>query len=1132
MKKFSLIVAMLLFAATSMFAQRTVSGTVTDESGEALISVNVVVKGSTTGTVTDLDGKYSISVPDGSNTLVFSYTGFNTKEVELGASNTVDVTLLEGILLNDVVVTALGVSRDEKAVGYAVQEVDGGDIAETNSVNFLDGMAGKAAGVQITQASGAAGAGSRIVLRGQTSFNGNNEALIVVDGIRMDNSENSSERTLGGVAASNRGMDLNPNDIESISVLKGAAATALYGVEGARGVILITTKKGQKGKMKVNVSSNATMSQYNKLVDRQTTYAQGAGGVWYGPDMSDVSVGLYPYYGGFSRALSYGPDISTQSYDGSDYVWDPRGRLVDNTDPSATTPVQAIDNADNFFQNGMTYNNSVSLSGGNDFSTYRFSFGNTSQSGIVPLNTFGRTNVGLSVSSKFDKFSISGSANYVNSGGRRIQQGSNTSGIMLGLMRTPITFDNAAGLADPINDPLSYQFPDGSPRNYRGGIGYDNPYWTINNTPFRDEVNRMFGNLRLGYEFSPWATLSTTVGTDFYSDNRKQIFEIGSNNARAGQVIEDQYNYRHIDAYVNLTGSGDIAPDLSFSYNVGTNFWDQTLKNNYIQGDNLNFVGFRELANTSSVVSSIDNSPVRTFSTFASVDFGYKNFLYLTLTGRNDWISTLIVPTRDFNAGDIDVFYPSASLSFVFSELLPSTDVLSFGKARFSFAQVGGGAPGPFSTGTIYNVPNNTGTIYSLNDGWTNGILFPFQGTSGYTYSPLQGNISLVPSLTTDIEFGLDLRFFNNRVGIDATYYTRQSEDQIIAINVPNTTGFQRAVINAGELGTVGSEVVLNLVPVKTDDFSWNLGFNFSTWNTVVKSLPDGVPNQYLDGFTGTGIYNIAPLTDDNGNVIQEYEFGQILGGAFQRVNSTDANGNPIFDAGADYNPDGALIIDDSGSPNPDDPNFNPNYGYPLADPVARVLGNPNPDFLLGINSELTWKNLSFNFLFDIKQGGDMWNGTKGAMTFFGTSANTEDRVPVIWNDTYGWVHDYDNANFTYEGVLASDPSQAANIAVPLDEYWFTGNGGGFGAVDETFVEDASFYRLRFATLSYRFGSAIEGIEDLTLSFTGRNLLLFTPYSGIDPETSLVGTSSNGQGLDYFQMPGVRSYSLGLNVTF
>ncbi|MEM8907589.1 MAG: hypothetical protein AAGD05_07065, partial [Bacteroidota bacterium] len=489
--------------------------------------------------------------------------------------------------------------------------------------------------------------------------------------------------------------------------------------------------------------------------------------------------------------------------------------------------------------------------------------------------------------------------------------------------------------------------------------------------------------------------------------------------------------------------------------------------------------------------------------------------------GRNDWVSTLIAPTKNFSAGDIDVFYPSTSLSLVFSELI-DFNALSFGKVRFSYAQVGGGAPTSYSTQTAYNVPNNTTTIYSLNDGWTNGILFPFEGLGGYTFSPVQGNPDLIPSRTTDYEVGLDLRFLNNRIGFDGTFYTRESSDQIIAINIPNSTGFQRAVINSGELKTVGSEIVLSLTPISKPDFSWDVAFNFSTWKTTVESLPEGVQNQYLDGFTGTGIYNLAP--DAQGN---KFEFGQILGGAFQHANTPAGN---TFDPNLPYNPDGALIIDDSGSPDVTADNYNPNYGYPLVDPNNRVIGNPNPDFLLGINNTLRYKNFTLSFLFDIKQGGEIWNGTKGALTFFGMTELTESRDAT----TAAGLPDYENATFVYEGVNASDGS-TNTFAVPLDENWYLGNGGGFGAVAEHFVEDASYYRLRLVNFSYTFGNRLLGnspFRDLTLTFTGRNLILWTPYSGVDPETSLVGSSSNGQGLEYFQMPGIRSYAFGLNVKF
>ena len=1084
--------------AVMSYAQRTVTGSVTSADGEALIGANVVVQGTTVGTITDFDGNFSVQVPDGRNELRISYTGFTPQVVSIEGVSTIRVTLQAGVGLDEVIVTALGISRDEKALGYAVQEVTSKSIEEANTVNAIDALAGSAAGVQVTSSSGAAGAASRIILRGQTSFNGNNEALIVVDGVRLNNDEFHTERSLGGVANSNRAIDVNPNDIEKVSILKGAAATALYGIEGARGVVLITTKRGRGKDLTVDFNTGVTISEITNVVGLQNEYVQGSGGVWQGPETG--------------QSGSWGPHKSEVFWDGSAYKWDKNGRLA-----SEGTPFVPYDNINNFFETGVSTSSNLALSGGTDFADYRFSFGYTDDNGVAPLNTFSRYNVGLNVGSQLfdDRLDISFGANYINSGGRRLQQGSNTSGVMLGLLRTPISFDNANGLSDPADYTLqdainagesanAYQFLDGSQRNYRGGGGYDNPFWVANNAPFFDDVNRFYGNIKASYKFSDWVRLNALVGTDVYSDNRIQRFEIGSRNVTAGQVIEDNYNYRHTDAYLSLSGNGDLSDDFSLSYNVGVNLYDEALKQNYIQGDGLNFVGFMELGNTSTISSQIAHTELRTAGVYGTLDLGFKNYLYLTVTGRNDWSSTLIDPASEFNASDISFFYPSVSLGFVFSELIDWTP-LTFGKLRASYAEVGGGAPAPYLTSTAWILPiQNAGTINDLNDGWTNGVGFPFKGTSGFVKSGVAGNPSLKPSRTKDVEVGLDLRFFNNRVGIDATYYTRKSEDQIIAINIPNTTGFQRAVVNNGLLETSGGELVLTLNPIRKADFNWNVGINFSTWKTTVESLPDGVPNQYLDGFTGTGIYNIAPVMDENGSTIV-YEYGQILGGAFQRVNSSDGT----FDPNLPYNPAGALIIDD-------DPSSS-TYGFPLADPQQRVIGNPNPDWLMGVTNTLSYKGLSLSFLFDFREGGDIWNGTKGALSFFGRSQLTANRGTVS----------------VFEGVKASDGG-ANDIAVELDQAWYQGNGGGFGQVDEHFVEDGSFRRLRYLTLSYDLSRLLRGstFNSLSVSFTGRNLFLDTPYTGFDPELSLVGSSSNGQGLDYFQQPGIKSYAFGINASF
>ncbi|MEL6133662.1 MAG: hypothetical protein AAFR59_09895, partial [Bacteroidota bacterium] len=434
-------------------------------------------------------------------------------------------------------------------------------------------------------------------------------------------------------------------------------------------------------------------------------------------------------------------------------------------------------------------------------------------------------------------------------------------------------------------------------------------------------------------------------------------------------------------------------------------------------------------------------------------------------------------------------------------------------KFLVSYATVGNGPPNAYSTSTVFG-PAAPG------DGWTSGLVFPFGGISGYTLSNTLGNTTLTPAFTNGLEVGLDLRFFDNRVGVDFTYYSRQSLDEILAVSLPRSTGYSGAVLNSGQLTTNGFDIVLNLAPIRTKNLTWDLNLNFTRYRTVVDKLADGVETLFLGGFTGTGIYNLAGQP-----------YGQIYGGAFMRANTADGKS---FDIEADYNPDGAIIIDD-------DPT-SATFGFPLADPLPRNLGNTNPDWLLGINSNLTYKGLTFSFVFDIKQGGQMWNGTQGALTFFGMSQLTEDRDAFgapLTEDAFIFGRDDtkfgDKFAYDDQGAIKESDGSANDIRVGLTEDWYLGNGGGFGDIDEGFVQDASFYRLRVASLSYALPSSILSktpFSKLDVNVTGRNLLLFTPYEGVDPETSLLGSGSNGQGFDYFNMPGSRSYAVGINLSF
>ncbi len=1076
MKKLSLVLMLVLFGVGSMLAQRTVQGTVTDTDGDPLIGANVLVKGTTVGTITDYDGKYSINVPEGSNTLVFSYTGYTTQEIELGASNVVDVVMEEGITLETAVVTALGVEKEEKAVGYAVQEVSSDAIVRSGASKTLDALQGKAAGVQLTRASGAAGGGTRIVIRGQTSLTGNNQALIVIDGVRVNNSTYQSEGNHAGVANTNRLADLNPNDIASISILKGAAATALYGLEGARGVVVITTKKG-KGtdgkKFKVDVGSSVAFSQVTQITPTQTTYAQGSGGVYKGPETGE--------------SRSWGPPVSELAWDGAeDYAFDPNGRIVSKDDPSAVKPVTPYDNIGTFFQTGVAFSNNVAVSGGSDVANFRFSYGNYSEEGIVPKNTFDRNTFKLASDLKLtDRLSMSASANFSKTNGRRIQQGSNTSGLMLGMLRTPVTFDNAGGFDDPANTEAAYRFPDGSQRNYRGGGGYDNPYWIINLAPRFDEVNRLFGSVNLEYKLHPWATLTATLGTDWFSDRREQQFEINSRTAPSGRVFEDNFFYRNTDIYLNSRGSGNLTDDISVGYLAGVNLYDSHFENLFTQGDGLSFQNFVHISNASDVQSERNLSNYRTVGFYGSVDLGWRSMLYLTVTGRQDYLSTLIVPGEPFSLSSIGFFYPSASLSFVFSELLANDDILSFGKLRLSYAAVGGGPPSPYSTTTPF-------VTASAGDGWADAVSFPFNGITGFTQSDNLGNPNLEPEETVNKEIGVDLRFFKGRLGLDFSYYTMLSSNQILPVDLAGTTGYTSAVLNAGTLSSKGFEVVLSATPIRKRDFGWDILVNYTRNRTIVEELAEGLEALQIGGFTGTGMFHI-----------KGQPYGVLYGGAYLRDNAGSESDDGLTI------PDGNILIND-------DPTSG-EYGFQQPDPTLRVIGDPNPDFTVGITNTFTYKRLALSFLVDWKQGGQMWNGTMWALTFFGRAQITaENRDKIV----------------VFDGVL-SDGSPN-NIPVRVGQNYWNSSVGGFGSVDESFVQSTTWVRLREVTLSWNFNPkwfAGTFVQGGSLVLNGRNLYLWTPYLGVDPETSLWGTG-NAQGFEYFNMPSTRSVSVGLNLSF
>jgi TonB-linked SusC/RagA family outer membrane protein len=1064
MKRVFYLFAVILATAVMAMAQdRTITGTVTDSDGTALSGAVIQVKGTKSGTFSRNNGAYSIKASDGA-TLVFRLVGKKSREVTVGDNNVINV-----VLQNDddrqaeVVVTAIGLGRSKKSLGYSTQEVGSDQIVASRESNVVNSLASRVAGVQVNNSTGMPGASSYIRIRGSSSLTGDNQPLFVVDGIPIDNSQVASEGTTGSVAYSNRAMDLDPNSIESMNVLKGPAATALYGIRAAGGAIIITTKKGKPsdGKVNINVAGSWGIDEVNKLPELQTKWSQGAGG-------------RYAFGTGASR--SWGALMDTLRFDGnSAYKWDRRGAVVGKSNPAAKQdmPVTAIDPAGQFFRTGLTQNQSVTMSGGSQAATYYVTFSNLNTDGIVPNSSWAKKNLKVSSSASVaSNVTASANINYVNSGGTRIQQGSNVSGVMLSLLRTPPNWDNANGYgADAVTTASAYKFPDGSQRTYRAGAGYDNPFWTVNENIFKDDVNRLFGNAQVDWTVTPGLDVMYRIGLDYYNDSRKQTFSKNSRAYPSGRLFTDNNTLSDITSDLIVTYNTDLTDDIHLQALVGQNMYSSSFNFDYAQADGVGDpTNPGAINNYSGRIANQGISRKRTMAYYTDLRFDYKNALFFNFTGRNEMSTTLPEANNSF-------FYPSLSASAVLTELMPElkSDVISFAKVRANYASVGKDAP-------IYGT--NTGFASAgYGDGWTNGVTFPFGGRIGYTLGDNLAAPDLRPESTTSIEFGFDVSMFDNRLSLDFTYYDQTGKDQIFSVPIANSTGYSSQLKNAGSISNSGIEVVLSGSPIVTNDFRWDVTVNFTKNTVEVVELAPGVDNIFLGGFIGSSVRAVKGLP-----------YGSIFGFGWARDSAT-----------------GAVLIDDDTTSD--------NYGYPILDETEKAFGSFNPDWLMGIRNSFTWKGLTLAAQLDIRQGGVMWNGTRGALYFFGTHKETEDRTGTK----------------VFDGVKASN-GQSNDIAAPYGEGWLSlGNGNGFfGSNTEDFIEDASWVRLRELTLSYVIPSSVmesTPFSGLTVSFTGRNLWLSTAYKGVDPETSLLGASS-GQGLDYFNMPSAKSYVFSFSLNF
>lgn len=1076
MKKLSLLFFMFLFTVSAAVAQRTVSGTVLDDTGLSLIGANVLVENSTTGTITDIDGNFSLEVPEGTEALVISYTGYTTKTVSIAGQDRLNITMSEGELLEEIVVTATGLEQNKRTLGYAVQNVNPDDLLSSREVNFVDALNSKVAGVSVVSSSGSPGASSNIRIRGSVSLTGSNSPLFVVDGVPIDNSSvgtgaDPGSSSVSGVDFSNRAIDLNPNDVESLTVLKGAAATALYGVRAANGVIVVTTKRGKSGKPKVSLSTSIGMDQVNKLPARQSTYAQGRplGGIptWRGAETFE--------------GFSWGPLISGLEFDGdTDYAYDSRGRLVPTGEGNGVA-AEAYDPYD-FFVNGSSYDVNASVTGGSDDFTYYMSLGRLSQTGFIPNSTFDRNSFRLNTNSNItDKLSVGLDMNYINSGGVRLQRGSNLRGVMLGLLRNTPTFDVGNGLTgqDAADTVSSYELADGTQRSYRAGI-YDNPYWVVNKNQSRDNVNRVMGNVNLGYELTSKLRLSYKLGLDTYNDRRIDAEDLiprpGSTTPwGAGAVAQHDLKNNDINSDLTLGFNDQVSETLGISAIVGFNMFDTKYSRRTARGTTLASPNFYNISNATTIQAEEIFDQKRILGLYGTIDFNFSDYLFFNLTGRNDWSSTLPAANNSYQSY-------SASLGLAITELLElNSDVLDYGKLRLSFGKVGLDAP-TFGTSSYFNSAAIGG------DGFITTLDFPAFGTSAFERSTLLGNDQIVPESTVSYEIGGEFKFLKDRLGVDINYFSSESSDVIIPVDVSATTGYTNFVQNAARITNVGWELTAYAAPVKTSNFRWDTEVNFTAMENTVEELTEDIETYFLNGFTSTSARGVAGLP-----------YSTIFGLGFQR------------------NDDNQVIVGAD--------------GWPLVDGTPQALADPNPDWTAGWRNSFTYKGVTLSALLDIRSGGDVWCGTCGIINYFGTSQQSADeRDDVVVFDGVVNTGTADEPVYVENNtpVSLADPTSTNG----QNDYYRVRYG--FGGIGEMNIFDASWVRLRELTVAYSLPASLyknTGIGAVDLSISGRNLWLSTDFPGIDPETNLSG-DSNGYGLDYFNNPNTKSYNATVKISF
>lgn len=1069
MKKGVLLILLLFVSFSFAYAQtRTVTGTVLDETGAGKPGVAVSGKGTQVGTVTDPDGKYELELPDNVTTLIFRAVGYNTVERLINADE-IDVTMaIAATEIEGVVVTANAVQRQRRSIGYSTTQITGDQLTQGGNTSPLNALSGKVAGANITTTANSPGSSSRIVLRGGSSIFGNNQALIVVDGVPINNNFNPTGGTIGQLSNQvdygNRANDINPEDIESISVLKGPAATAQYGSLGANGAIMITTKKGRKttgpSKTDISVSSSYELSNILKYPEFQDTYGQG-----------NIYEGIYDDR---RENFSWG-----EKFNGEMRPW---GQIIDGQQkvkPYAALP----NNVKDFFDVGQTWNNNVSIAGGTDVSTYRLSLGALNSKSIFPGKKYNKYTVGFNGSTQLsNKFYSSVGINYIKVNSDLPSFGQGSASVLDNLYQGPrdIPITELKDLNDKFNS-MSYIDKTGVERYGYYGAYAENPYFTLANYKNENYVDRVYGNYIIGYQPFEWLKIEDRVAGDVISDRRYQsnpkitadpadetgLYE-GLPHITQGRYSENFINTNYIFNDLMATFNKDVAKDVNLNVLLGLNYSEFRIRNTYAsvnEEGGLVVPGYYNLENSKGTpLTTNDLDLKRKMGVYLDATAGYKNMLFAEITARTDKSSA--VPYKS------TYFYYSANASFVFTELMKGNfkdKVWNYGKFRVAYGSTAND-PSAYLTNNYYSKGIANGNFGST--------IFPFGDVVGYSYTNTLGYAQLVPEYVNEFEIGTENAFWNNRITLDLTYYNRKSLDQIIPVPLAPSSGYTQQWLNVGQSTNKGIELAFKITPIRTTSgFRWDLYGTYNKNKNTVDKVYENIEQITLPGAI-VGMTEVAAV-------------GKPLG-TFYTTGFNYVNGNQI-------------VVDSA-------------TGLPKISTTPQYYASYQPDYQASWGTNLSYKGFSLNVLFDTKQGGMFYSRTRDVMSFVGTSKETENREDQVW------------ANSVYLGSDGQYHTNTTKYS-PYKYYTTNGlRPESENLVNATYVKLREV-SLTYLFPSKWFKKTYVGGASLSLYGNNLAIWTPKSNKYVDPEINSSG-SGNIQGFDFSAQPSLRRYGMTLKFTF